>query len=130
MRLYKSSGILQYSDSGWATLACCEELARYYRSTLKKPPQILQKPKYGSHITVASAKWERSTNKHVWGKYAGQEIEFEYYNHIHHDGGFYWLRVECEFLTNLRKELGLLSLRNHKFLTRPLHLTLARDLRD
>ena len=97
---FKSYGTLHYHKSGWISLTCCKELARYYRASLKKKHLFL--PRYGSHITVCSGRWEEPADKSSWGKYEGKEVEFTYSNKIYHDGGFYWLRVQSEFLWKIR----------------------------
>jgi len=79
----------------------------------------LQKPRYDSHICVNYTEPPPDHKKHLWNKYAGQEIEFEYTNEIQTDGCYYWLPVKSEFLTDLRTELELPPL------WCPLHLSLG-----
>ena len=112
-----SDGTVRYLGS-WIILECDEDLARYYRRQLRQ--KGLAGPPYGSHITVLAGDYESPPKVEAWGKYEGQTVKFQYYPDIRNLGDFYWLPVRCEFLLDIREELGLN--RNLKW---PLHLTIA-----
>jgi hypothetical protein len=76
------------------------------------------RPAWEEHISVVRD--EEPPNKEFWEKYAGQEIEFQYNPIVEGDGLFFWLNVDCDFLLEIREELGLP--RDPEF---PLHLTIG-----
>ena len=119
--MFKSFGVLEYHDSGWIILRCCDDLAKYYRKSLKM--KGLRSPPYGAHITIVNGRvLEDDITKHEsWLKYNEQEIEFEYMTEIISADGYWWLLVRCNQLLDLREELNLP--RELKF---PLHLTIAK----
>ena len=63
---------------------------------------------------------EEPIDKLPWGCYNGYEVEFEYENIIKDNGEFYWLDVRCDFLYQIRMELGL-----NKNPEYPFHLTIG-----
>lgn len=118
--MFESTGRLEYHDSGWLLLKCCEELARYYRSQIKV--KCLGKPRAGSHVTVVNGTVESpSINWSLWRKYDGEEIQFSYNPKIKSQNTYYWLTVYCNRLHDIREELGL-----NRELKFPPHLTLAK----
>lgn len=126
MQTYKSYGKLYYRKGSWVTLFCCNDLMRYYQKQIKEKPQLLQYPKFGSHITVCNGKWENPTDN--WKAYHKKKVWFTYTNQIIEDSRFYYLQVESSFLLKVRDSLGLLPIDKHPILKRGLHLTLARKL--
>ena len=65
---------------------------------------------------------EEPLNKSLWGKYETLAIEFHYSNSLRYDNGRHvWLDVSCPKFTEMRAELGLMSLR-----LMSLHLTIGR----
>lgn len=118
--MFRSSGTLIYYPSWWIVLRCCDDLARYYRRSLRI--KGLAAPPYGSHITVVNGGVEEPPNKPFWQKYDGDEIEFEYSSEVYGEDGFYWLMVKCDKLHDIREELGL-----ERELKWPLHLTVAKE---
>ncbi len=118
--MYTSFGFLEYSNSGWIVLKCCEDLAKYYRRSLRK--KCLSSPPFGSHLTVSNGNFEYAVNSTAWKKYENEPIEFSYSNEIQYQDGYYWLTIECNRLHDIREELGLS--RNLKW---PLHLTIAKE---
>jgi len=119
--MFKSSGTLRYgTKSWWITLKTDESIPEYYRWFVSKHVHYkCSGSRHGSHITVNRGESE-PVNLEFWGKYNGQEVEF-FYHELQHNKLYTWLRVECEFLSNLREELGLPP-RTHGF-----HLTVARS---
>ena len=56
----------------------------------------------------------------VWEKYDGQTVKFSYNPIVENDDKYFWLNVECDFLFEIRLELGLE--RDPEF---PFHLTIG-----
>ena len=103
--MHKGIGILKYYDNEWKINVAVEcDLAPYYRSLVPKYYKINQ-TRYPPHITVVRN--EEIINKEVWRKYEGKEIEFQYVPIIRHGAVFWWLDVYCDFLLEVRTELGL-----------------------
>jgi hypothetical protein len=117
--MFKSFGDVEYHDSGWIVLACCQDLTRYYKSWLRV--KALCSAPYGSHITIVNGREEDPRASDAWKKYNGKTIEFGYEPDIRTDGEYYWLPVVCPQLLDLREELGL-----KRELRFPLHLTVAK----
>jgi hypothetical protein len=127
MKFYTAKGTIRYKG-GWVIVECPHDIVNYYKFWIekflwKKISTSYHKP----HITVLAGKHEQGLDKHpLWGKYEGKVVEFKYYSHIYTDnewffkGQYFWLRVECPFLEDLRKELGLKP--HLKF---PYHLTVG-----
>lgn len=65
----------------------------------------LQRPRWDPHITVVRN--EAIPNLTVWGRHEGSFVEFEYDSYVHCDDTYYWVRVFCPALTQLRLDLGL-----------------------
>lgn len=104
--MFKHSGVLRYSGAYRLVLDIDDELARYYRALLPKwrpcAPQ-----RYQTHVTVVRPEKEIPPNLAVWGKYEGERVEFYYEPGLRQGKVFYWLRVCCTRLEDIRLELGL-----------------------
>ena len=105
--LHKSKGKLHYSHAGDAGFKLIVEvdpgIASLYRALI--PPYIQLNPqRYAAHISVV--RHEHTINEH-WGKYEGEEIDFEYDTHIHHGKVYWWLNAFSTRLEEIRIELGL-----------------------
>jgi hypothetical protein len=115
----KSSGKLIYSpkshlgsSSKWVILACDEEISKYYRHLFTKEYPYLNgektgklgRPIWGSHISAV-----RSENVHEskWKIDNGKIIEFEYEPGVCTNGVYYWMRVSCPYLLDLREKMEL-----------------------
>lgn len=125
--MYKATGKLRYSSTlnedvkWWLVIDCDDEIGRYYRNLfylMYNRCRMLQRPAWRSHISVVRN--EEPSCKDLWGKYNDQMVEFQYNPNPAWDGVYVWLDVECEFLLNIREELGLP--RQPQF---PLHLTIG-----
>lgn len=107
---FKSKGIIRYSTgpSYWVLIDCDQEIGKYYRrlyNSFHYNCKTIRKPSWAEHITVIRD--EEPINKSLWGCYNGIEIEFEYENIIKDNDEFYWLDVYCDFLYQIRIDLGL-----------------------
>jgi hypothetical protein len=110
------------SSKNWAIVSCDDEIARYYRYLYIKefPSQHkLVKPVWGAHIS-----WIRNEyipNLKKWKISNNEIIEYEYDSNVQTNGKFFWLKVKCDYLLDLRSQYGLN--RDPKF---GLHLTIGR----
>lgn len=113
--------------------SCCvievdSGVSDFYRSQVNKHYGIdLVKPSWGTHISVVQGDIDKENIlfEKYWGKYEGLEITFQYYvfprysgdtkSYSSGDNGWFWfLDVKCDFITKIRKELGLeLNFRPH-----------------
>jgi hypothetical protein len=127
--MYKSVGKLVYSPRShlgttdkWLVLMCDDEISKYYRHLFYKEfpwKGKLTRPVWGTHISVIRG--ERIPNFHLWGLEKNAIVEFEYEPGVKDNGEYYWLKVKCDFILDLRQKYGLS--RHPQF---GLHLTIGR----
>jgi len=108
MLLHKSKGTLRYSHTGDAGFKLVLEvdpgIASFCRSMM--PKYITLNPqRYAPHISVV--RHEHSVNMEYWGKYEGQQVEFEYTNYVHNGRVYWWINAFSTRLEEIRAELGL-----------------------
>jgi len=99
-------GTLKYGSGNRLVVDISPEMARFYRSFIPKCVKF-NPPKYYPHIIVVRGKYETPPNKHLWGKYQGQKVKFEYSPYIMIDRVYIWLSVRSEEIKAVRRELGL-----------------------
>jgi hypothetical protein len=130
--MFRSTGTLRYSPKNgtlgdlegkwWCVLDCDEEIGRYYRSLFnwenRARFQILR-PAWGAHISVISN--EMPPNRDFWQDHEHEEFEFSYEPELMGNGEYWWIRIHCEQMLDLRERLGL---KREPFY--PLHLTIGR----
>lgn len=129
----KSFGILNYSPKThlrnadrWLVLYCDDELVKYYSHLFKKEyPWLpkLQRPVWGAHVSVIRG--EKIQNEDKWGLFHKKRIDFDYEPGVIDNGEYYWLKVKCDALLDIREMYGLS--REPKF---GLHLTVGRTTDD
>jgi len=130
----KSIGKLVYSprthlssSDRWLVVMCDDEISNYYRHLYTKQyPYLngdrtgkLTRPVWGAHISVMRG--ERLPKPEIWRLDEGKIIEFNYEPGVIDNGEYYWLRVTCPYLQDLREKYGLP--RDPRF---GLHLTIGR----
>ncbi len=114
--MFASKGTLRYSpkllgtteEKWWLILFCSAELGGYYRRLYELNhyrSRKLQAPGWKDHVSVVRN--EEPPNRDIWFKYEGLEVEFRYEPIVKNNNIYFWLEVECEFLSDLRIELGL-----------------------
>lgn len=106
--MFTHSGILRYSQGVPYRLIVevDPDLGAYYRSLL--PKYIKVSPgKYSTHITVVRVGKDNPNNLSAWGKYEGERIQFYYEHEIHRGRTYFWLRILCKRLEDIRLEMGL-----------------------
>jgi hypothetical protein len=127
--LYRSVGKLIYSPRShlanserWLVVMCDDEISRYYRSLFyTEYPWLgkLTRPVWGTHISVIRG--EKVPNYKLWRTDENKLVEFEYEPGVLTNGEYYWLKVKCERLKEIRQLYGLDSYPNFGF-----HLTIGR----
>lgn len=122
MKYYSSIGTLNYSPSGWLILKTSNSISQYYHFWVQKfTGKKASTPLHESHVTVIAGKYLNPSSHPNWGKYQGWKLQFEYSSDIWTENGdYFWLRVECPRLGEIRKELDLSPNSHH-----PYHLTVA-----
>lgn len=125
----KSTGKLIYSprthlssSERWLVLMCDDEISKYYRHMFyQEYPWLgkLTRPVWGTHISVIRG--EKVPNYKLWRLDENKIINFEYEPGVKDNGEYYWLKVKCDYLLDLREKYGLP--RNPQF---GLHLTVGR----
>lgn len=111
----KSYGKLIYSprshlgsNKDWVVLMCDDEISKYYRTLYSREFPFkpkLNRPIWGAHISVIRG--EKIPNIEQWGISANKIIEFEYTPGVLDNNKFFWLKVNCNELSNLRIKYGL-----------------------
>lgn len=129
----KSAGKLRYSpqligsyqetSKFWLVVDCDPELGRYYRALYRAMwfgCRELEIPAWKEHITVVRNEPPPEDRQHLWERYNGKKVEFEYLYPPETDGYYVWLNVLCPELLDMREELGLP--RDPEF---PLHVSIG-----
>jgi len=134
---HKGSGIIRYDPhrfgmknktEWWAILQIDKEITRYYRWWIKKEYWVdLKQPSWDAHISIIRGERPYPQHQHLWKKYNGQRVEFEYRHFVRRSGdsnpnqpNYYWfVDVRSPFLTNIRDEFTFPS--NWNF-----HITVGR----
>jgi len=108
MLLHKSNGTLRYSHAGDVGFKLILEvdpgIASFCREMIPKYI-ILNPQRYAPHISVV--RYEHSIKMEHWGKYEGEQVEFEYNNYIHNGRVYWWINAFSTRLEEIRVELGL-----------------------
>lgn len=129
MVYFSSQGTLVYDpiagrirNKWWLHLECPPDIIEYYAYWLKKEIGIITKsPHFGPHVSVIRSEEPSDASKHLWGKYHGEALTFDYYPIPRGTREHWWLDVRCPFLSHVRTELGLSDKPLHGF-----HLTIGR----
>lgn len=131
--MMKSVGKLVYSprthlasSERWLVMMCDDEISKYYRCLFYRefPWQgKLTRPVWGTHISVIRG--EKVPNGNLWRLDENKIVEFEYEGGVQDNGEYYWLKVTCPYLSNLREKYGLS--RDPRF---GFHLTVGRTTQD
>ncbi len=121
----------------WCIAVVDTEITRYYREFVKREgfnlhdieqpdgrknvERIIQ-PAWDAHISVIRGEKPRPDLMHLWKRYNGKEVTFQYEHNPRRSGrDDYWtVEVVCPELTNIRKELK----RPHNW---PLHLSIGKE---
>jgi len=110
----------------WVVIEVDKEITRYYRWWLKTRHHLqLDAPAWDAHISVLRGEKPRADQQHLWKKYHGQVVEFQYgpdsFKSEQADGRHFWIiDVVCPAVEMIRKELE----RPYDWVP---HLTIARE---
>ena len=131
--MIKSIGKLVYSPkshlgdpSKWLVVYADDDICKYYAYLFHKEYPWLGKfcrPLFGAHISTIRG--EKISNSNLWGLDNNKIIEFEYEPGPLNNDQYYYLKVKCDYLCDLRENYGLS--RNPQF---GLHLTIGRLTND
>jgi hypothetical protein len=101
----------------WIIANSDREVGRYYRWWVKKELHIeLFQPSWGEHISLVRGEYIQDEYKHLWKKYDGEIITFEYEHNVRWSGDtttgdrpewFWFVDVRCPRIDEIRAELGL-----------------------
>ena len=108
--MFQASGVLHYSTTdGYRLVADMDpSIGSYYRSLLPKEWNVIA-GRHLAHVTIVRCYQEVPPNLGVWGKYEGEKIIFHYEPGVRYDEAYFWLRVLCVRIEEIRTELGLSS---------------------
>lgn len=134
-------------DKWWVIVTVDHELCRYYREQVQKfvlNPLGFEKrkdairhgfhfidlPSWGAHCSVIRGEQPDAEHMHLWKKYDGVKVEFEYEHYVRqtcidrdgHDN-YWFVDVRCDFLNHIREELGKPT--GYRF-----HITVGRTWND
>lgn len=121
--MFTSTGTIRYSPkkeeghrNWWVILDCDPALGKYYRHLYHRGHhgcRKLAQPFWGPHITILRNEEPDDAFKHLWGKYTGESVEFQYSSGLQNNyspqryKSFWWLDVVCPRFEEIRAELGL-----------------------
>lgn len=126
---FKATGTLVYDpvagkaqNPWWVIMECPKDIIEYYHHWITTVEGIkLNKPLFGAHISVVRGEEPPIEFKEKWKQQNGKELAFAYKHEVENNGEYWWLRVRCPALNELRKELGLNAEVEFDF-----HLTIGR----
>lgn len=131
---FKALGVVQYDPhrgtmkahtKNWCVIDTDREITKYYRWWLQKEKHIiLQQPAWDAHVSVVRGEYLNPRAQQVWKKHHGRRVEFSYeHGSIQtskdkdNPGMFYWIRVHCPLVDQIREELGLVTSWKHHHMT-------------
>lgn len=115
--MMESQGTLRYSpkllgdkssERWWLVVDCDPSIGAYYRdlyALYHYKCRVLYRPAWREHITVVRD--EIPPNKHLWEKYDGEIVTFKYDLCPQTNGYYWWFKIKCHRLLDIREELGL-----------------------
>ena len=101
----------------WCVIDVDREITRYFRWWVERRyGTILYKPSWDAHISVIRGEKPKPHLMHLWKKYNGQVVEFEYSNVVRQSSdttgsnqtnSYWFIDIHCPKLTEIRKELEI-----------------------
>ena len=114
-----STGVIRYdpprpglkrNKNWWAIIKIDREITRYYRWWVKKRYWIdLCQPSWDAHISIIRGEKPDADKMHLWKKYEGKLVKFEYSPVIRQADNkpeFWFIDVRCPMLKTIRDEFG------------------------
>lgn len=128
---FKAEGKIIYDPTAgkaankwWMIVECPQGILDYYYYWITRKTKIrIQKPLFGSHVSVIRGEEPSKEYQHLWRKHHEKTVTFYYEHEVFYADNFWWLRVKCDELKDIRKELGLNPEVEHG-----LHLTIGRKI--
>lgn len=116
---------MKSNTNWWCVIDADKEITRYYRWWLQKEKHILlNQPAWDAHVSVVRGERSVQRNQSLWKKYHNRRVKFRYEHgdvQISKDkdqpGWFYWIRVDCPMVDEIREELGLVASWKYHHLT-------------
>lgn len=110
-------GGMKSNTTNWCVIELDREITRYYRWWLQKERHIiLQQPAWDAHISVVRGERLTPEQMKMWKKQQGRIVDFVYEHgdiQVSKDkdapGYFFWIRVDCPAVDEIRTELGLVA---------------------
>ena len=110
-------GGMKSNTTNWCVIELDREITRYYRWWLQKERHIiLQQPAWDAHISVVRGERLTPEQMKTWKKQQGRIVDFVYEHgdiQVSKDkdapGHFFWIRVDCPAVDEIRTELGLVA---------------------
>lgn len=123
MKKYVSTGKIEYKNDGWVIMNVDKSLINYYKFWVERfAGRKLSTSYHGSHVTVVAGKYDKGLTKHPrWKEHHGELVKFQYDSYIYTDrdwfcqGEYFWLRIHCNELIQIRTDLGLKPTPFHPF---------------
>lgn len=116
---FKSTGTIVYDPprpglkkkrDWWVIVRTCPGIVDYYRHVLNKTLHVnTQPPSWGSHISIIRGEKPKPHQMHLWKKYNGKKITFEYTHQLYGNGEHWWVNVYSPLFSTIREEFGLPS---------------------
>lgn len=129
----KSIGKLIYSprthlssSERWLVMMCDDEISKYYRTLFYREfpwKGKLTRPVWGTHISIIRG--ELVPNHKLWRLDENKIVEFDYEGGVLDNNEYYWLKVKCPYLSELREKYGLYKEPRFGF-----HLTIGRTTQN
>lgn len=110
-------GYMKSNTTNWCVIELDREITRYYRWWLQKERHIiLQQPAWDAHISIVRGERLTTEQMKMWKKQQNRLVDFVYEHgdiQVSKDkdapGHFYWIRVDCPAVDEIRNELGLVA---------------------
>lgn len=118
-------GTMKNDTNWWCVIDCDREITRYNRWWLQKERHlVMHQPAWDAHISVIRGEKSVKRNADLWKKHNGRKVKFRYEHgdvQVSKDkdapGYFYWIRVDCPVVDEIREELGLIASWKYHHLT-------------
>jgi len=108
----------------WCVLNVDPGITEYYRWWIQRELHIhsLVAPAWTPHVSIIRGEEPKDSLKHLWRKYQGKIVEFEYEHNPRRASKdqFWFVEIRAPFLVNMRKEF-------EKPYHWPLHLTVGKE---
>jgi hypothetical protein len=113
-----------YYDEWWLLMECCPDIINYYKQMIEREMNIkLNKPMWGSHVSIIRGEEPINDLKQIWGYNEGMIVPFKCIK-LDYNEDYWWLDVESDMIFDIRSSYGLQE--------RPrfgLHLTIGKVIR-